>query len=154
MTRMLSRSSARCCTTQSTAATIWETSTPPSLVATLTLMSRAPGAMPRKRRGRAGQRVVARDDAGHVRAVPVGVEVAEVVGLALEGQVRPVDDVAGRQPWTPTTPVSISATSTPRPVTAGLVGARRGPHLLGAVRFSEVNRGRGRSWPPHTARWP
>ena len=79
----------------------WETSTAPSAAATLTLSELGVG-------GDADEvlgvvlvavlhlRVAAGDDAGHVGAVPEGVEVAEVRGLGLERQVRAVDDLAVR----------------------------------------------------------
>ncbi len=53
-------------------------------------------AVVRRRPDRCREVVVpAGDDPGHVRAVAVGVEVAQLLVARLEGQVRPVDDLAG-----------------------------------------------------------
>ena len=96
---MFDPGSLRWATTQSMAAMTWVTSTAPSLPATLTLTQLGVG-------GDADEvlgvvlaavlhlRVASGDDPGHVGAVPEGVEVAEVRGLGLEGQVRAVDDPA------------------------------------------------------------
>ena len=70
--------------TQSMAAITWETSTAPVLSATLTDRIRAPGATPWKPSGA----VVAGDDRGHHRAVPVGVASGEFGYPGLERQVR------------------------------------------------------------------
>ena len=86
----LAGSSLRCSTTQSTAAMTCETSTVPLAVPTLIEVSFAPGRQP----DGAGGGVVADDDAGHVGAVAVAVEIAQVGRLRLEGQVGPVDDLA------------------------------------------------------------
>ena len=82
------------------AAMIWLTSAPPSAVATLTLTIRASGAMPTKcvvvvLVAGVDLGVAPGDDAGHVGAVPVAVEVPGVGVLALEGEVRAVDHLAG-----------------------------------------------------------
>ena len=99
-TRMLKPGSSLCCTTQSMPAMTWLTSVAPYASATLTLTMRASGAMPeelaRGGRCRVGPGVLARDDPGHVGAVPEGVQVAGAGRLRLEGQVRAVDDLARR----------------------------------------------------------
>jgi hypothetical protein len=71
------------------AAITWEMSVAPEAAPTLTLTSRV--------RGDPGELavVLAGDDAAHVGAVPVGVQVAQVRRLGLERQVGPVDDLAG-----------------------------------------------------------
>ena len=92
--------SLRCCTTQSMAAMTWDTSVAPSAAATFMFRIRASGAMPDEVLGVvlvAGghRRVAPGDDPGHVRAVAEAVQVAQVRRLALQRQVRPVDDLAG-----------------------------------------------------------
>ena len=82
-TRMLRPSVLRCSTTQSMAATTWGTVVMPSWPATLTLTMRAPGAMPSWPAALAG------DDAGHVGAVTVGVEVGDL------GRSTPSNDRSG-----------------------------------------------------------
>ena len=99
--------------TQPTEATIAPSDVEPSAPAALTLTRRAPGATPWK----PDVGIVAGDDAGHVRAVPVGVEVGQVAVAALVGEVGALDDLAlAASAGTGTMPVSMTATSTPLPV--------------------------------------
>src|SRR5512144_1732577 len=100
MTRTFIPLSRRCCTTQSTAATTWVTSTPPSALPTLTLRMRASGATPTTpspffflSRRHAG--VTCGDDPGQVGPVAVAVDVPRARRLALERQVGPVHHLAG-----------------------------------------------------------
>ena len=76
--------------TQPTEATIAASVVEPSAPAALTLTRRAPGATPWK----PDLRIVAGDDPGHVRPVPVGVEVGQVAVAALVGEVGALDDLA------------------------------------------------------------
>ena len=101
-----------------------ETSVPPSAVPTLSaddprVGRHAPVGRGRRVGVRARQRrVVAGDQAGHERAVAVGVEVASGSAPATRarGRARRSSLPGASRPATGETPVSISATSTPLPV--------------------------------------
>ena len=123
MTRMFIPLSLRCCTTQSMAAITWDTSTPPSAVATFTATIRASGAIPRYADAGA-------DAYGAVRVLSLpAITPAMNVPCPLVSRLRRFgawdsNDRSGpwmtlpavARPSTGATPVSITATSTPAPV--------------------------------------